>query len=444
MNFRSPELAAAVHELRGNGGCAPASTPSVANVASVAWPVMDDAAYHGLTGKIARTLEPHTEADPVAILLPFLAMVGNVIGPQAHYRVEGDQHRAKLFVALSGATAKGRKGTALGRVRQILSIAAPEWEQGNIHTGLSSGEGVIFHVRDAVTKITKEGADEVIDGGVPDKRVMLVAEEFASVLSVMERPGNTLSPILRDAWGTSRLQTMTKNSPLKGTGSHISIVAHITDDELRSKLTKVEMANGFANRFLFAKVRRSKELPHGGHLDPADLQKLGEEVVSAVENAKSLGKLTRTPEADSMWEMVYHHLSAERPGLLGAILGRAEAQTLRLAVIYAALDNSQHIDVAHLQAALAVWQYCEDSTAQIFGEALGDDVVDTILTSLIRVGPVGQSRTEISALFARHVSSVRIAQALDLLHRHAKAKPVTTQTKGRPEERWVHVVGGEQ
>ncbi len=237
---------------------------------SPVWPVLEDAAYYGLAGKIVRSLAPHTEADPVAILLPFLAMFGNVIGPLAHYQVEGDQHRAKLFVALSGATAKGRKGTALGRVRQILAIAAPEWERDNINTGLSSGEGVIFHVRDAVTKLNKEGAQEVVDSGVPDKRLMLVTEEFAGALSVMERAGNTLSSILRDAWGTSRLQTMTKNSPLKGTGSHISIVAHITDDELRSKLTKVEMANGFANRFLFAKVKRSKELPFGGDLDPAD------------------------------------------------------------------------------------------------------------------------------------------------------------------------------
>jgi hypothetical protein len=44
---------------------------------------------------------------------------------------------------------------------------------------------------------------------------MLVTEEFVSALSVMERPGNTLSPVLRDAWGTARLETMTKNAPLK-------------------------------------------------------------------------------------------------------------------------------------------------------------------------------------------------------------------------------------
>ena len=191
-------------------------------------------------------------------------------------------------------------------------------------------------------------------------------------------------------------------------------------------------------------MKRSKELPFGGCLDDAILQRLGDEVASTVEKAKTLGRLTMTSEAASAWEAVYHNLSAERPGLLGAILNRAEAQVIRLAVIYAALDNSQQIEGAHLQAALAVWQYCEDSAVQIFGEALGDDVADTILASLTRAGTAGLSRTEISALFARHVSSVRIAQALDLLHRHGKARPATTQTAGRPEERWGRVAEGVQ
>jgi hypothetical protein len=102
MNFQTPKLASVLQEINGNNG-------SVATVASLVWPVMDDAAYHGLAGNIVRTLEPHTEADPVAILLSFLAMFGNLIGRQVHYLAEGDQHRAKLFVVLSGATAKGRK-----------------------------------------------------------------------------------------------------------------------------------------------------------------------------------------------------------------------------------------------------------------------------------------------------------------------------------------------
>jgi hypothetical protein len=207
-----------------------------------AWPVMTQAAYHGLAGEVVRTIEPHSEADPNGILIQFLAAFGNAIGEDPYYQVEGDKHRAKIFVVTSGVTAKGRKGTALGRVRQVMSIAAPEWERNNIQSGLSSGEGVIFHVRDPVTRLNNEGTIEEVDEGVADKRLMLVTEEFVSALSVMERAGNTLSPVLRDAWGTTKLQTLTRHSPLKATHSHISIIGHVTDDELRSALTRTEMA----------------------------------------------------------------------------------------------------------------------------------------------------------------------------------------------------------
>jgi hypothetical protein len=399
--------------------------------ASVVWPTMDEAAYLGLAGKGVKTIEPHSEADPNGILLQFLAAFGNAVGASPYYLVEGDQHRAKLFVVTSGATAKGRKGTALGRIRQIMTIADPDWEASNINSGLSSGEGVISHVRDP---IYKDG--EAIDPGVPDKRLMLVAEEFVGALSVMERAGNTLSPVLRDAWGTARLQTLTKNSPLKATGSHISIIGHVTDEELRARLTRTEMANGFANRFLFAKVKRSKLLPHGGHLDDKALDQLGKDVAAALEKAKTLGRLTMTPEAAAEWEAVYPDLSAERPGLLGAILGRAEAQAIRLAVIYAALDNSTYIDVPHIEAALAVWDFCEESATQIFGDLVGDSTADAILSALKAAGTNGMTRTDISALFQRHATSSRISLALDLLRRLRRAEPRVVLSARHKVETW--------
>ena len=87
----------------------------------------------------------------------------------------------------------------------------------------------------------------------------------------MARDGNTLSAIIRDAWDRGDLRSMTKNSPAVATGALISIVAHITLQELRQELTGTDAANGFANRFLFACVRRSKCLPDGGEVDLSPL-----------------------------------------------------------------------------------------------------------------------------------------------------------------------------
>jgi len=69
---------------------------------------------------------------------------------------------------------------------------------------------------------------------------------------------------MRSAWDTGMLATLTKNDAVTATGAHISVIGHITADELRAELTATDSANGFANRFLFLAVRRSKALPFGG------------------------------------------------------------------------------------------------------------------------------------------------------------------------------------
>ena len=58
-----------------------------------------------------------------------------------------------------------------------------------------------------------------------------------------------------------------------------------------------------------------------------------------------------------VWETIYGRLSEGQPGLLGAVTSRAEAQTVRLALIYALLDGASNIDLPHIMAALAVWEY---------------------------------------------------------------------------------------
>jgi hypothetical protein len=104
------------------------------------------------------------------------------------------------------------------------------------------------------------------DEGVEDKRLLVVEEEFGSVLKMCQREGNVLSNIVRQAWDGANLQTMTRN-PLRATDPHISIVGHTTRDDLLKYLTETEHANGFGNRFLWCSVKRSRLLPNGGALN---------------------------------------------------------------------------------------------------------------------------------------------------------------------------------
>jgi hypothetical protein len=289
----------------------PDLSPGSGEVPSEPWPTIDEAAYSGLVGEIVQTLLPHTEADPVALLIQTLTTAGNVIGRLPHYQVEGDQHRTNLFTVLVGDSAKGRKGVSFGRVRSVVKTADETWARDRIVSGLSSGEGFIHQVRDPMEKYdSKAKCTEIVDPGTTDKRLMIVESEFASAISVAERHGNTLSALIRQAWDGGKLSTLTRNSPLAATGAHISIIGHITVDELRARINRTELANGFANRFLFVLSRRSKVLPFGGSLTDSEILHLGEKLTTTIEKAKIVGRVSMTDKARSKWAAVYPVLSA--------------------------------------------------------------------------------------------------------------------------------------
>ena len=132
----------------------------------------------------------------------------------------------------------------------------------------------------------------------------------------------------------------------------------------------------------------------------------------------------------------YSALSADKPGLVGAVTARAEAQAIRLAMLYAMLDCKDQIDVPHLKAALAFWEYCEASARHIFGDRLGDPVADVILGALRNAGDDGLTRTNIRDLFGRHQSSDSTEVALGALLGKGLIRSESRATAGRPVEVW--------
>jgi hypothetical protein len=276
----------------------------------------------------------------------------------------------------------------------------------------------------------------VLDPGVEDKRLLVLEAELAGVLKVMSREGNTLSPTIRQAWDDGRLQTLTKNSPMKATDAHVSIIGHITKAETLRHLTETEAANGFANRFLWIMVKRSKILPFGGEWNTVDVAPLVRRLREILEFGMSVGQVMWGASARDLWRERYEKLSEGKPGLFGGVVGRAEAQVVRLATIYAVMDQSKTIDNAHLEAALALWEYAEASARYIFGDATGDPEADQILAALRAAENNGMTRTQISHVFGRNKKAERISQALSLLLSLGRVRWEEEETGGRTAERW--------
>ena len=106
---------------------------------------------------------------------------------------------------------------------------------------------------------------------------------------------------MRQAWDTGSLHPLTKNNPISATNAHISIIGHITKAELLRYLDDTEMANGYANRFLWALVRRSKKIPNPAGEPDSILNPLIIGLRKAIEAAKQIGEMRRDVEAEAWW-----------------------------------------------------------------------------------------------------------------------------------------------
>jgi hypothetical protein len=428
---KPPLPKAEVHEIVSSVSRYEPASPTVPGSATYAtpqWPEpLDPAALHGLAGEFVNAVEPYTESDPAALLIQLLTVLGSVAGRNPYYLVEEDRHFLNLFTAMAGRTSKARKGTSYAHVIRPFKTIDPEW-CSHIRPGLSSGEGLIHAVRDRT----------VDDPGINDKRLLVMEPELASVLQVMARQGNTLSAVVRQGWDTGKMGSLTKNSTETATDVHVSIIGHITVEELRRYLDRTEAANGFANRFLFMCVRRSKALPDGGRVPEDAIQYLTRRLADVVSYARGAGQMARDEDARVIWRHVYEELSEGSVGLFGAVTSRAEAQVVRLSCLYALLDMSTIVTGTHLKAALALWEYSEASARYIFGEALGDPVADELFRAL-RNNCDGLTRTAVRDLFSRHGNAHQVDRALRVLAELGQARCVKENTGGRPVERWFAI-----
>jgi hypothetical protein len=363
--------------------------------------IFEQYALYGLAGEAVRALAPHTEAQPEAILLQLLAAFGNVIGPGPHCMVGATRHTLNLFLVLVGESSKARKGTSWNQIARLFAEVDPTWTDNRVISARLTARGLI-----AILGREQAG----------DRRLLVLAEELASVLHTMGRSRSQLSPLLRCAWDSGTLRMLDRDRLMQASGGHLSLIGHITQRELAESLHRTEAHNGFANRCLWAIAQRVQCLPDGGNVDPQQLSAIAGGLRRAVEWAQGQPEILfrRDPAASELWNSHYATLSQDRPGLHGAATGRGEAQVLRLSATYAALDCSSLIRLPHLQAALVLWDYCSYSATSLFGNCVGDSIADRIREAL-QASPDGLSRKQISNLFHGHVSSGSIDQALERL-----------------------------
>lgn len=422
-------------------------------ISVVAFPVLHPNALQGLPGKIVSAVAPYTEAHPAAVLVQYLARFGATIGRGAHVFADNRQHPARIYPLIVGKTSDGAKGTSWGVVSALFAgteTAATGGERrGHLHSlgtgrnplrqlsGMSSGEGLIETIRDG----TGDNSDaKGFDEGIPDKRLLVVEQEFTSMLAVMERQGSTLPRIVREAWDGDTLRTLTRN-PLCATDPHIVVIGHVTAGELRLRLREAQILGGTMNRFLPVASRRTKLLPDGGNIPQEILAEFAPSIGSTITEGAEAKELHRTDAATTLWREEYQGLRRARPdGPVASILARAAPQVLRLSLAYALADGADVIDEHHLAAALAIWRYVADTAEWMFGRHVDSEAVEALICFISAAGPAGRTRTEISSdHYKRNKTAGEIDALLAELIKDGRVKQQTAEPSGagRPPVRYL-------
>ncbi|TWE24246.1 hypothetical protein FHX69_5559, partial [Prauserella muralis] len=223
-------------------------------------PTVDDAVFDCYLGHLVRQVEPTSEADPIAILASLLCFAGVHLGRDPHVRAGDDHHPLLVWPLIIGHTNTGKKGTSWSAAKRVIAEADRNFVTANVKSGLTSGEGLAQQFA--------LGDDEADPDAQPrDLRLLAFENEWGGVMAKMKREGNSLSHILRAAWEGGDLSTLTVNARV-APESHVGILAHITPDEFRARLSDADMAGGTYNRFLPLAVAWSKALPDSAGADP--------------------------------------------------------------------------------------------------------------------------------------------------------------------------------
>jgi hypothetical protein len=394
---------------------------------------IDQAAFHGVLGRLAQAIQPHTEASSLFVLMHLIGFFGIAAGKKPHFRWSQSNQYLNLFIGIIGPTGWGRKGTAARNAKDIFRKVDQEFVKHQIGGGLNSGAGLLKALRDA------SGTDE----GVKDKRFLYLESEFASVLMQGHRESDPMLCHLRDFFdGVEVVRSNTKDHPTKVTGAHVGLVGHCSPEELRFQLNDVDKANGTANRVLWIYGMRKHRLDFeegDGIFDALDnfLTPLLEELKAAVEFAAIDRRIGLTSKAAAQWKEMYKDLDWIPPGRIGAFFVRAPLIIRKVAAIFALADLTDTVECIHLDAAMAIWRHSEKSLRWIFNEDI--DPKSEELMKALKDAPDGLTKTQIiKEVYNGNVEVKVLDQLLErLMTHHAIEKKRDAPKGGRPATRFL-------
>lgn len=394
---------------------------------NVPLPTPSPAMLYGLAGEVGRAAAEGTEVNPYAACMAFLTFFAAQCGRDVYMPIGNTWHHPCLYSLHVGRTAEGRKGDALSLPRRIARAIRQIDENllGQYHGGgLSSREGLVYFIHDGY----REGKKEV--PAIEDKRLHVVESEFSNILHQGKRNGNTLSSALRDAWDGNSIQPATKHNRVFASDPHICLTAGITPEELRKLISDNDITNGFLNRFIVFWAERPRIVAFPQATPDEKVRDLAERTAEAIRFAlrsypveQDTFRLQLSPSATARYREIYEGELAHDGSLeMGALLVRRAPYLLRLAMVFALLDKTATVSVAHIEAAYAWVTYWKESVRFVFADraerrelAEVKDVAHKVIEALHKHGGEMDRKSILTGVLGGHVRASVLDDALKSL-----------------------------
>lgn len=318
-------------------------------------------AYLGRAGELVDLMhkQGHTEASREGVLAHILAFVGNYVGKDTYIMVGDDKHQPIIWPVIVGETAAG-KGTSSGPIRRAFRAFDQTYMKANLVAGLGSGEGII-------DRLSPETDDDGVEH-YPDPRLLVIEEEFTSVLRKGRRENSILSNTLQTAWDGKPLGTLNrKSNSYAADDHHVTVIGHVTPRGLDDGLSATDFSNGFVNRLTFIRVRVQPAVARPLGMSNDELN-MAVSILTDIFRTVKRGEYRLTEEAWKLWELNHETFRITGDTRAAEALGRTRPQILRTALIYAIIDCSHVVDARHMKAAAAVIGHSIAAVRQLFGD----------------------------------------------------------------------------
>lgn len=334
--------------------------------------VMSEDAFYGLAGKMAMEISPINGISKEAVLFQFLICMSTLCAHKFFYSIGGKRIYSADYLVLVGNTGSSKKGTSFSDVKYFFDKFYPEFSTQRLKTGVNSGEGLINSIRDRVTSIEKneKGKEREVtkDEGALSKIVLFLETEFSRLLKAGKRDGSTVTECYRNAWDGVPLEINTSQRSIRSTDYCVSLIAHITPKELRSLVSDIDSSNGYLNRFMFCLISGGEPKPFPESFDRVNFSFINEfsELLSFI-NSMDNGEVVLADNAKDLYLEIYNEFYYRSEDKITELISRNTQHLLKMAMLYAIIDQSPVISNEHLKAAKALIDYSAASIQELFG-----------------------------------------------------------------------------